>query len=204
MTTVPQPIDWTRVYQQIEEARRISAEGWNSSDEEIKRILKARAKTLASPPAQVHAEEERLTAVMFRLSGETYALELAFVREVYPLKGFTPVPCTPGFVVGIINVRGQILSIVDLRHFFELPKVGLSELNKVIILRNEEMEVGILADEILGIASILRNKLKPSLPTLSGIRDTYLRGVTPEHCVVLDGGRILSDQSLVVQEQVEG
>lgn len=48
-----------------------------------------------------------------------------YVREIYPLKEFTPIPCTPPFVLGIINVRGQILSVIDIKKFFDLPEKGL-------------------------------------------------------------------------------
>jgi purine-binding chemotaxis protein CheW len=99
-------------------------------------------------------------------------------------------------------VRGQILSLIDLRHFFDLPRLGLSELNKLIILQGDDMELGILADAMLGVQAIPRADIQPGLPTLNGVRRAYLKGVTAERLVVLDGGRILSDRSLVVQEPV--
>ena len=101
------------------------------------------------------------------------------------------------------SVRGQILSIVDLKSFFELPEETLTELNKIIIVRNGSAEFGILADALLGVRSIPLDELEPSLPTLTGIRAAYLRGVTPDRVAVLDVEKILSDERVVVHEEVK-
>jgi len=170
-----------------------------SSEDKIK-ILKERAKALAKKPEEKE-QGESIEVVEFMLASERYGVESSYVREVYPLREFTPVPCTPAFVLGIINVRGQILSVVDIRKFYELPEKGISELNKVIILRNSKNEFGILADEILGARQLLLHELQPSLPTLTGIRAEYLRGVTKEQLVVLDAEKILSDKKITVHEE---
>jgi len=170
---------------------------------ESKKILKARAKILAQEPEQEKKAEEYLEVVEFLLAYETYAIETAYIREIYPLKELTPLPCAPPFVLGIINVRGQILSVIDLKKFFGLPEKGLSDLNKVIILHRDEMEFGILADKILGVRYIPISEIQPSLPTLSEIQAEYLKGVTKERVVVLETARILSDKKIIVHEEVE-
>ena len=136
------------------------------------------------------------------LAYERYAIETAYIREIYPLKEFTPLPCTPPFVFGIINVRGQILSVIDIKKFFDLPDKGLGELNKVIFLQTDEMEFGILADKIIGIRSFLLKDIQQSLPTLKDIRVEYLRGVTEERVVILDVERIMSDKKIIVHEEM--
>jgi purine-binding chemotaxis protein CheW len=133
-----------------------------------------------------------------------YGVESLYVREVYPLKELTPLPCTPPFVLGIINVRGQILSVVDLRQFFDLPAQRLTDLNKVIVLHDGTMAFGILADAILGVRVIPPDGVQPSLPTLTGIRAAYLKGVTGERLVILDAAKLLTDKALIVFEEVEG
>ena len=170
----------------------------NSSKEKA-RTLKERAKALAREPKGIEEDESHLEVVEFMLAHERYALELTHIREVYPLKELTPLPGTPDFVLGIINVRGQILSIVDIKRFFDLPEKGLTNLNQVIILQSEEMEFGILADEILGTKSIPASAIQASLPTLTGIRAEYLKGVTGDRVVILNGEKIVSDEKMVVQ-----
>ena len=107
-----------------------------TSTQESRAILRSRARALARAPQQTATAQQFLEIVEFRLASETYGLEAAFVREVYPLKDFTPLPSVPPFVLGILNVRGQILSVIDLKKFFGLPEKGLGQLNKLIILRD--------------------------------------------------------------------
>ena len=175
------------------------------TQQEKKKILKERAKALAREPDRKETTEEHLEVVEFLLANERYAVESSYVREVYPLKELTPLPCTPSFVVGIINVRGEILSVIDIKKFFDLPEKGLTDLNKVIIVQaNEpEMELGILADAIIGVRSIPLKEIQLSLPTLTGIREEYLRGVTNERLVILDVAKILYDERIIVHEEVE-
>ena len=176
---------------------------WASDPEQTRRILKARAQALAREPASTELTE-RLEVVQFLLAHETYAIESRYVREVYPLENLTPLPCTPAFVLGIVNVRGEMLAVVDIKKFFDLPEKGLTDLNKVIVLQSGDMVFGILADAINGVCDIPLVGIQPSLPTLTGIREEYLRGVTAEHIVILDAGKLLTDEKIVVQEQVEG
>ena len=167
------------------------------------RLLKARARELARDGAKERAAGESIEVVEFLLAHEKYGIESFYVREICPLKELTPVPCTPPFVLGIINVRGQIVSVIDMKKFFDLPERGLTDLNKVIIVHGEKIEFGILADSILGVRKISREEIHPPLPTLTGVGAEYLTGVTKEPLVVLDMARILSSKNLVVHEEME-
>lgn len=166
-----------------------------------RKLLKARAVALAKKPEKKEADEY-IEVVEFLLASERYGIQSAYIREVYPLKELTPVPCTPKFVAGIINVRGRIISVIDIKIFFELPEKGITDLNKVIIIHNSVMEFGILADAVLGAKQIPLQDIQPSLPTLKGIRAEYLKGVTKEMLVVLDAEKILSDKKIIVNEEV--
>lgn len=193
-------VDWGEVSRRLGAAQTAMRQGWEPSFEEQLHILEARAKALAREPKAHETAAEAIEVVIFLLAHETYAVESSYVREVYPLKEFTPLPGTPPFVLGIINVRGQIVSVVDLKKFFDLPEKGLADLNKVIILRDDHMEFGLLADVILGVRSAPLREIQPSLPTLTGIREDYLRGVTSERVVILDAQKLLSDKRLIVHE----
>lgn len=171
---------------------------------EEKRILKARAKALAREPEPVETGGESIEVLEFLLAYETYAVEMSYVRETLPLRDLTPVPCTPPFVLGLTNVRGRIMSVIDIKRFFDLPAKGLTELNKVIIVHDGGgMEFGILADAICGVRTIALAELQPSLPTLTGVREEYLRGVTSGRTVVLDGAKLLGDRKIVVHEEID-
>ena len=163
-------------------------------------ILKTRAQALAQAPEQV-AATECLEVVTFLLAYETYCIETTCVREVYPLKDLTPLPCTPPFVAGIVNVRGKVISVIDIKKFFDLPEKGLTDLNKVIILSDGVMEFGILADAVLDVRNIPLGKIQSGPPTLTGIRGDYLRGVTAERLVILDAAKLLTDNNIIVHEE---
>ena len=167
-----------------------------------KQILRARAQALARTAERAPVAGASLELLEFRLAKERYALESRWVQEVCQLKGLTPLPCTPPFVLGIVNVRGRIMPVLDLKNFFDLPEQGLSDLHRLILVRGEDMELGLLADAIVGVRSLPVVSLQPSLPTLIGIRGDYLKGVTAERLVVLDLARILADPKIIVQQEV--
>ncbi len=166
-------------------------------------ILRDRAHLLARPPEQAATADTQLEVLEFRLAQERYAVETRHVREVCPLKDLTPLPCTPPFVLGVVNVRGCILPVLDLKIFFELPETGLTDLHCIILVRARDLEFGLLADVVVGVRSVPVENLQPSLPTLTGIRSDYLKGVTDECLVVLDLARLLADPKIRVHEEVE-
>ena len=196
-------IDWSGIHRRMETSREALERGAAQSPEEKRSILKSRARDLAREPEKAAAGRGFIEIIEFRLAYENYGIESSFVREVYPLADFTPLPGTPSFVLGIINVRGQILSVVDLKKFFNLPEKGLGELDKVIIIRNDRMEFGILADVILGARSISIDKIQPAPPTVTGIGSEYLKGVCEERLIILDAEKILDDENIIVHQEID-
>jgi purine-binding chemotaxis protein CheW len=173
-----------------------------ATPEEKRTILRARAKSLAQEPERKGEAEKYLEVLAFLLAHETYAIETQLIREVYPLTELTPLPCTPDYIFGIINIRGQILTIIDMKKFFDLPEKGLTNLNRVIVVEEEDMALGILADEIIGIRNIPKSGLNPPLPTMTGIHAGYIKGVAGEGTILLDMERFLNDRQLIVHEEV--
>ncbi|MFH1117928.1 MAG: chemotaxis protein CheW [Pseudomonadota bacterium] len=173
------------------------------TEEDKRRILRERARQLARKrDADAENDEASLVVIGFRLGDERYAVEVEFVREVYALRDLTPVPCTPRFVLGIINVRGQVVSVTDTKVLFGLPDnvVGLE--SRVLILSDQVMEMGILVDEVYGEQRIPVDKIQSQLPAPKGIRREYIRGVTQDRLVILDGAALLCDDNIVVHEDV--
>ena len=167
-------------------------------------ILRARARVLAQPLAAPNAATPHLEVIEFRLAHERYALEHTSITAVHPLKDLTPLPCVPPFVLGIVNVHGRILPVLDLKKFFDLPEQGVTDLHRIILVEGNGLELGLLADAVAGVRRIELASLQPALPTLTGIRSEYLKGVTAEHLVVLDVARLLADPRIVVHEELEG
>lgn len=202
-TRPAQAIDWNSVHRRLEAAHAKLERSMTPDAEETERVLAARARALAREPKPLAADDGNDTEVVeFVVAQERYAFESRHVRTVHPLEQLTPIPCTPPFVLGIVSLRGEIISIVDIKKFFDLPEQGLTDLNKVIVLASEGMQFGVLADAIVGVRRIAGKDIQASLPTLTGIREDYLLGVTPGRTTLLDAERLLMDERIVVNEQV--
>ncbi|HEX4086233.1 MAG TPA: chemotaxis protein CheW [Chthoniobacteraceae bacterium] len=194
-------VDWEEIRRRLERST-MGAEGSGTrSPDEVDKILKARARALAREQ-NVEAGQQ-VEVIEFLLAYEKYAVEFDSVREVYPMKDITPVPGTPPFVVGIVNVRGRIVSVIDLKKFFDLPAKGLPDLNRVIIIGNDEIEFGLLAEFVTGVRRISLEHIQPAMPTLSGVRADYLKGMTPGGLALLDAEKLLSNSEIRVCQSAE-
>jgi purine-binding chemotaxis protein CheW len=194
-------VDWEEIHRRIDAVGRAIENGYTPSPEERTRILKNRASILAREKDK-DVDADTLEVVEFLLANEHYGIESNHIQEVYPLKDYTPLPGVPPFVLGLINIRGRILSVVDIKRFFDMPDIGIGDLNKVIIISDDNMEFGILADAILGVRKIAVSAIGPPLPMLTGIREEFLKGITGERMVILDAARILADKNIVVYQEV--
>ena len=169
---------------------------------ETRSLLKTRAVAMAIEPEQQRDTSTMIEIIEFTLAAESYGIESAFVREVNTLKDFTQLPGVPSFILGIVNIHGQILPVIDLKKFFNLPEKGLGELDKVIILYDDQMEFGILADEVKGTKVIYSEDVLPVPLTVTGIGEKYLKGVTKDRLIILSAENLLSDKNIVVNEEV--
>ncbi len=167
-------------------------------DPSTRAVLQARARELAKPPDQDEDSVRLIEIVEFTLGSEHYAFASSLVREVFHLTEITPLPSLPPFVLGVTNVRGRILSVIDLRRLLEFGDTGLTNLNRAIILASGNMELAVLADEVVGVYRSDADKWQKTLPTLVGKRQAFLSGVTKDRVVVLDTEKLLESKDLLV------
>lgn len=197
-------INWDEIKSRVASLKKAISENEFTSPETKSKTLKERAKFLAREVKEESGGQEYMDIIEFSLGSETYAFETEFVREVYLLNNFTPLPGLPDFILGIINVRGQILSIVDLKKMFDLPASrGLGELNKIIIIQNDKMEFGILADSVIGTHPIPKGSVQESYTGIPGINSGYLKGVTSDHLIILNAKNILEDKKILINQILE-
>lgn len=171
-------------------------------DKEAARILADRAQELARPLKEDDRPAPGEAVVVFRLARELYAIPQLHVREIGPLANLTEVPCVPRFVLGVFNLRGQILPVIDIKRFFDLPETGLDDMHVAVIVRIGDFEFGILADVVVDTRVILSTEVEQALPTLTGIRREYIKGVTADHVVILDLPAMVEDPNFLVNEEV--
>jgi len=172
------------------------------SAEKTQSILTERAKALARSTEAQAGATQGVPLVVFSLGGETYGVATDCVREIQPLRDVTPVPCTPDFVVGVINIRGSIYSVIDIRGFFGVPKRAATALTKVILVNAAGLEVGILADDVAGATSVPLADIKPPLAAQIVTKEEYIQGVTKEMLIILNLEALLRDERISVREEV--
>lgn len=170
--------------------------------EEVRRILRERARALARPLEEAAAPTEVLELLVFSLAGERYGIETAYVQEVFPLRDLTPVPCTLSFVLGVANYRGRILPVLDFRRLFELVAEGITEGSRVVTVEAGGMTFGIFTDAVPGTVRVGAHEVASPPVTLTGDRQAFIRGVTGEMVAVLDLEALARDPRIVVNEEV--
>ncbi|HEX2869226.1 MAG TPA: chemotaxis protein CheW [Ignavibacteriales bacterium] len=190
----------SQILERLKKASELSKAPAVLSRTEKKAILHRRAGKLSQKISEEETKND-LEVIEFTLGGETYAVETVFLKEVFHMREITPMPLTPAFVKGIINLRGNIISVLDLRVIFGLNGGNISNYDRVIILQDRDMTFGILADEIRGIKRLSLENSSQSLADLSAEREKYLKAVTSSRVVVLDGGKLLNDRSLIVNDE---
>jgi purine-binding chemotaxis protein CheW len=164
----------------------------------VTNILADRAQKLSQPAARSRGIV-RIEVLKFRLAYQEYAIPMRFIREVVLTGGITPVPGTPEYISGICAIRGEIISLVDLRALFSISGRGLTDLNRVIVITEGTMTFGILADYITGIANIPASFLTAPTPVPSAGEVPYLLGVV-DGIVVLDGAALLADPRMLIDD----
>jgi purine-binding chemotaxis protein CheW len=162
----------------------------------IWRILEERAQALARQGAAEDAQlgEEMLT---FRLGEGRYSAPARHVREVRALGGYTPLPGTPPPMRGLVNVRGRLMTALDIRPMLALPVGPLRPDTLLLIAGGDDVEVGLVADEVLGVSRSALD-LAPALSALEGQPVHWVLGLDHDLAVRIDMTALLADLQRVV------
>ena len=192
-------VDWAKIHRKLSLAGAALEAGWTPGREKVQEILERRARFLAREAA-VPRTEYHLNIVEFLLEKEYFGLEAHYIKEVVPLREYTPLPGVPPFVLGLVNVRGQVFSVVDLKTFFNMPGGRISGLTRVILLNCPGMKFGILADEMLGVHEVCSGDLSRFELPSHGVEYAFIKAVTKERLVILDADRILTDKRIIIND----
>lgn len=143
------------------------AQQYDDADEQIQKILRERAASLAQAESEEQAVETR-GLLLFLVGEETYAVDVEHVREI--VNGFTVtrIPCVPSHVLGVINVRGEIVSVVDLAAVLgsASSRALEQEESSGIIVRFDEVTAMLVVDEIGDIIDVPTASIEPPLSSL--------------------------------------
>lgn len=137
-----------------------------------------------------------LKLVGFRLGDEEYAVDILKIKEIKLLMEITRVPKAPGFVEGVINLRGDIVPIIDLRKKLRLPVTPFGEDTRIIIVEIESKMCGVIVDGVSEVIEIEESKILDTPSIVKGsIEEQYLKGVGKmgdRILILLDLDRILT------------
>lgn len=194
---------WEKIHARIE-ALAESKEGEMTADE-LTDLWYRRALELSRVPDEAEQQGDFMKLVTFKLDRDRYGVAIDMVREIQRAEGVTTVPTAPDFVVGVMNLRGSILSIVDIRIFFGLPPVTIGPAARILLVESDELRVGLLVEHVNEIAQINTADIQPPLSPGEGITEDYIRGIVKhrgEMLIVVDLKKILENPRLLVEEKV--
>ncbi|SFH49755.1 purine-binding chemotaxis protein CheW [Tindallia magadiensis] len=115
--------------------------------------------------------------VIFKLDQESYGVSIHYVEIIEKVTAITRVPNSNDFVLGVINLRGEIVSVIDLRKRFNLSPSKITEESRIIILSVEDMTVGILTDSSSEVLNIPKNQIENTGTVLSIVDETSVEGI---------------------------
>jgi purine-binding chemotaxis protein CheW len=179
------------------------------TDEESKHKFFQRASKLQeeirSPSNDLNYQENYF--ISFSLKEEIYCINLKYVKEITKLKliSLTTVPCVPDFITGIINLRGEFITIVDIKHFLQISKTPILDKTKIIVVRISEMQVGILVDEVFDIENISSEKMNLKVQTkYEKNKYTSAEILLPDNRImsIFDLRRLLEDERLFIEDAI--
>ena len=147
--------------------------------------------------AQTVAEDEVLQWVTFQLDRETYGINVMQVQEVLRYTEIAPVPGAPDYVLGIINLRGNVVTVIDTRSRFGLQPAEVSDNSRIVIIEAEKQVIGILVDSVAEVVYLRSSEIDvaPSVGTEESAK--FIQGVSNrdgELLILVDLNKLLSDE----------
>jgi purine-binding chemotaxis protein CheW len=156
-----------------------------------------------------HVEEQ---LVVFDLASEAYGVDIGAVREIIRIMDITRVPKTPEFVEGIINLRGKVIPVVDLRRRFSLPVSEENKENRIVVVDIGGQDIGVMVDAVTEVLRISSDSVEPPSSVITTADSAFLLGIAKLESrliILLDLERVLSEEeraelSKVSEEASEG
>ncbi|HIJ58991.1 MAG TPA: hypothetical protein HPP56_00025 [Nitrospirae bacterium] len=165
-------------------------------------ILRKRAQLISRERTIKDDSRKEIEVLDFVLCGERYAFETKFIKEVFVTYDVIKVPSSPAFLFGVVNYRGLILPIIDLRVIFGISCRDNDEKSKLIIISCDEFVTSIIVDKIGLVQKIKEDSIDTNIPTLSSYPEGYVRGISKGNIVILEAKAFIDDKSLIINESV--
>jgi purine-binding chemotaxis protein CheW len=143
--------------------------------------------------------------ISFAISDEDYGVDIQTVKEVIRKKEITRLPKAPAFVKGVINLRGDVIPIIDLRERFNMEQQEYTNMTRVIVVEVEGRSIGMVVDSVSHVIRIEEGQIEPPPPCVGKVSEEYIRGVgkvDEKLIVLLNIDHILSTEEKIELEKV--
>lgn len=150
-------------------------------------------------------DTELLQLVTFSIGDEEFGVDILKVQEIIRTMEITKVPKAPDFVEGVINLRGKVIPIIDLRKRFGMETRGHDKNTRIIVIEINNMIVGFVVDSVSEVLRISADTVEPPPPVVAGVESEYIKGVgklADRLLIMLDLDRLLSREEKDILTQV--
>ncbi|HQR39947.1 MAG TPA: chemotaxis protein CheW [Blastocatellia bacterium] len=172
------------------------------TSDQVSAILVERAAKLAAGYTQVIADSgESLRLIAFSRGAHVYGIDLASLTEIRPLASWTPVPGVPDYFLGVIQLRGEIIAVLDIAKLFGGADAPGDGDRFAVVVTAAGVAAAFLADTVEDVHDLPPDQIHPPLPTFSHSRELYIRGLTENGLAILDAEKLLGDERLWVTHE---
>ncbi|WP_025564972.1 chemotaxis protein CheW [Psychromonas sp. SP041] len=142
------------------------------------------------------ANDEILQRVTFLLDNETYGINVMQVQEILRYSEIAAVPGAPDYVLGIINLRGNVVTVIDTRTRFGLMPADITDSSRIVIIESEKQVIGILVDSVAEVVYLKKSEIEPAPHVGTEESSQFIQGVCNRDdglLILVDLNKLLSD-----------
>lgn len=185
-------------------AGRLAEDWYAHLSVEARQILQARSRNLRAATSSQNSDGLLPLAVM-GLADEYFGIPLDMVDEFTDIRKLTPIPCCPSHILGNMNLRGEIVTVIDISQILNLVSHPNEERQKAIVVRINELSVGIAVDDIFDVAYVDSSQISAIPVAIHSVHDEYLQGVSAyqeKMMSIINLPKVIMADSLVVNEEI--
>ena len=163
----------------------------------------ATAENLAAQKSSSQATGS-MQLVSFKLSDETYGIEITKIREIILVGEITRVPETPQYIKGLINLRSSVIPVIDLRARFALPENELTQDSRIMVLNVGRRTIGIVVDSVNEVLRVSQEQISPAPPTVASLGNQYMTGLVrleEQLLILLDVDRLFGEEATAAMDE---
>ncbi len=156
---------------------------------------------------KISDREEYLQLVTFKIGDEEFSVPILKVQEIIRITDITRVPSAPHFVEGVINLRGKVIPIIDIRKRFGLPCLDCDGSSRIIVVDSGNKVVGLIVDSVSEVLRLPRSTVEPPPSMTGGVESEYIEGIGKlgeRFVALLDVDRILTGSQMAELNAMDG